>query len=180
MAHPSDARTTLARLIEITLTVQQDIRGARVGFSRRRNALELGLTSRHENSLIGFWASHAEGALAELAVSLALGLPWTGEHFLHGRDGYNPPVDVGTATEVRWSPPGSREPLLNLDAKKDKPASQYVLVVGFAPTYRLLGYIRGSDGRRNAWLVVYPEREVFRVPASELRPLEPGEPHDLV
>jgi hypothetical protein len=162
-------------MIEVTLTPEQEIRGATRGFTRQRNAVERQLRPRHRAASL--WGSHAEGACAELAGHLTLGLDWTGERFLSG-PGLVPPPDLGENTEVRWVAPTSAY-TLNIDAKRDDPDRDYVLVIGFAPVFQIIGYRRGGETRQTRWLKVYPEREVFQVPASELVPLNFGESNSL-
>jgi hypothetical protein len=160
------------QFVDVSLTVQQDIEGAVVGFRRRKHAILNDLTPRHLNS--SQWGGHAEGALAELAASLGLGLPWTGKDYLVGVGGqFEPPADVGRKVEVRWVPPPNprypREPMLNYDDRRDKDGSYYVLVQGWSPTFRLLGWVPGHEcrtGERKVW----PERVVWRFPASRLLP----------
>ena len=153
-------------MIEVTLTADQELRAARIGFKRRANALKRGLVGRHYAT--SQWEGNAEGACSELAAALALDVPWTGEHQ------FEPPFtlpDIGERTEVRWAR-RRREPRLIIDALRDKQDRLYVLVTGFAPVFLIHGLILGADARRPEWLHHYEERDVYRVPAIELRQLE--------
>lgn len=159
-------------MIEVTLTPEQELEGATEGFERQSWALRNGLKPRHLTTSL--WCAHLEGALAELACSIALNLPWTGKGFRAGA-GVEHPADVGDSIEVRQVfPPhrGTNEPLLGFDPKRDRRDRWYVLVVGFAPNYVVVGRLLGTDCMREEWKVVYPERELYRVPASALIPID--------
>jgi hypothetical protein len=155
--------------VTVTLTPEQELRAAAVGFARRRIALEQGHKSRFYGNL---WGGNIEGACAEFAVAIYTGLPWTGEPVWTVRPA-EALADVGERIEVRWVAPGRHEALLNFDARQDCDDRFYVLVRGYSPRYEILGYVLGSDARDHQ-TKTYPERTVHRVPASALKPL-PGE-----
>jgi hypothetical protein len=155
--------------VGLTLTLEQELRAADVGYRRQVNAVRHGWKPRHVGG--SRWGGHIEGACAELAGSLWTGLPWTGEKVWDVPPAERVP-DLGTNVEVRWTAPTARDLFLYLDALRDKPERFFLLVVGFAPDFEIIGWIKGENARRNSWLVVYPEREVYRVPAAELHPVE--------
>ena len=152
-------------VIEVVLTVEQHLYAARIGFARRENALRRGFTPRH-SGVASFWGGDLEGACAEYAVALLLGLPWTASEGFGAGIGLPPrerQPDVGTCTEVRWA---ERKPLLNFDSRHDHDDRRYVLVTGFAPTFAVLGWIEGRDCRDDRYRIVYPERVLYRVPTD--------------
>jgi hypothetical protein len=160
-----------AAVIDVTLTPEQQLEGAQEGFDRQAWALHHNLKPRHYTTSL--WCAHIEGALGELACSVGLEKPWTGKGF-RPVAGVEHPPDVGDNIEVRQVfPPKGREPTLNFDANRDEHARWYVLVVGFSPNFSIVGRILGTDAQREEWKVVYPERELFRVPASALMPINP-------
>lgn len=150
----------------VTIEPWDELRAAYVGFARQVNAVRRGLRPRHQGASL--WGGHIEGALAELAFCKLTGIRWTSEHAL-GLPPY--PPDCGERTEIRWVQPG-RVHYLYFDPRRDNDERVYVLVTGWSPTYTVLGSIRGVNARRQEWLFRYPERVVYRVPASALRRLE--------
>jgi hypothetical protein len=55
----------------------------------------------------------------------------------------------------------------------DKLDSIYVLVVGQCPTYRVIGWMRGRDGRRPEYEQTYGNRpRAYFVPQAALKPIE--------
>lgn len=154
----------------MSLPVRSHLEAAAVGYERQRRAVLRDGTPRHRNGSL--WGGSIESACAEQLVAGWLAKPWTGAA-LWDVPPAEPVPDVGERTEVRWVAPGP-SPTLYLDALRDKPDSFYVLVTGFAPDLRIVGYVRGEAGMRPQWRHRFPEREVFRVPASALRYLPPG------
>jgi hypothetical protein len=154
--------------MRVTLTTEDELRAAAVGYARQRIAVQHQRKPRHFGG--SRWGGHIEGACAELAGSIGLDLPWTGEEVWETPPATRVP-DLGERTEVRWVAPSRYESILNYDAARDLDDRFYVLVVGFAPTFDIVGFLRGADCRQPAWLHQYPERAVYRVPASSLRPL---------
>jgi hypothetical protein len=158
----------LCPLLIVRLTSEQELRAADVGYRRQRNAVERGFPPRHRGGSL--WGGHIEGACAELAASIAYALPWTGEEVWTV-----PPTDrvpdLGDRTEVRWVAPSRYEPTLNFDAERDLDDRYYDLVSGLAPEFTIHGHILGATARTAGLKVDYPERTVYRVPASALSPI---------
>lgn len=151
-------------MIRVELTLEQELRAARVGAKRYLNARRNGLQGRHYNG--SQWSAHIEAACSELAVALALGLPWSGEHV------FEPPYDrpdVGDNIEVRHV--GGGRLVLRMDerdlAKTDR---VWVLVTGWAPSFGVVGAWESGLVLPSSWIHEYPERSVWEIPASELRP----------
>ena len=155
--------------IPVRLSPELEIRGARAGWLRQENALLLGLTPRWKSKDSSLWTGHIEGACAELCVSLALNLPWTGEHYLAGPGAGPTPPDVGQNTEVKWSTSTSH-PTMTV-AKQDNLDRFFVLVSGYAPDYILHGFLRGHEVPNVGTWTTYTERSVWRVPAANMRDL---------
>lgn len=162
--HPTPELASYA----ITLTLEQHLRAADVGYRRRCVRLKDGYGDRHRNG--SMWEGDIEGACAELAAALYLDVPWTGEE-VFGRAARAKVPDIGTRTEVRWTAPVG-DTALWLDATKDELDRLYVLVTGWAPDFVIVGGIDGTRGTQVGRLVVFPEREVYRVGLEELTPLE--------
>jgi hypothetical protein len=156
-------------MIDFHLSVDDEIRAARIGGRRRINAYRLGQSrARHFNG--SNWGANIEGACAELAVALALGLEWTGENQ------FQPPFtlpDVGDDIEVRQVGRGNRL-VLRFDERdiSDKAERRFVLAEGWAPSFSIHGWARPAEAKRDEWRTIYPERLVWEMPATHLHPLE--------
>jgi len=161
------------RSVEVALSPEQHLEAARIGFNRQANAVSLCLRSRHAS--ISAWEGHIEGACAELAASLVTGLPWTGRDVLHtpGEPRYTGP-DIGEMTEVRWARPSKWEPRLRFAPDSDHDDRFYVLVSGWAPTLTVYGCAIGAEIRELGDMHEYPDRVVYYMPASRLRPVVVG------
>lgn len=159
--------------IKVTLTPEQHLEAATIGFNRQANAIRKALTSRHAS--ICAWEAHIEGACTELAASIVTGLPWTGRDVLHtpGQPRYTGP-DIGERTEVRWSRPSKWEPRLRFSPESDHDDRFYVLVSGWTPAFTVYGYVLGVEARELGTPHEYPDRTVLYVQASKLRPIVPG------
>jgi hypothetical protein len=158
-------------MIELRLAPTEELKAAEIGYQRQVNAVRQGFTPRHRGGSL--WGGTIESTCAELAVAIALELDWTGREVWE-----RPPVesvpDVGGSIEVRWSERGQ---FLTFDATRDKESRLYVLVSGYAPRFKLLGYMAGDRCRRPEWHHSYPERDVYRVPVEALNPIDPWVGH---
>ena len=115
-----------------------------------------------------------QGAIAELAVALALGLPWSGrfvaqlEQWLTWRHANG---DIGSV-EVRSTRSSSGHLLLQ---PGDKDGAPYLLaVVGPLPRVRLAGWLPGHAAKsRHFWRDLGPSvpRACYWVPQCQLRPI---------
>jgi hypothetical protein len=153
--------------VGVKLQRDDELAAARIGFARQENAVKRGLPPRHRGG--SRWGGHIEGACSELAASIALDLPWTGRDVL-GEPPFRDVPDLGTATEVRWSLTGSSG--LIYDPRRDHDGRIYVLVIGTAPDFTIVGYLHGQSCRRQEWLHAYPERTVYRVPTGALHQIK--------
>lgn len=112
-----------------------------------------------------------QGALAELAVSKSLKLPWDGKWLpiatwdswkLEGND-------VGKL-EVRSTDRVDGRLILH---PSDKDFSPYLLVTSdLHPTYKLIGWIYGMDGKVDKYWRNNVPRPCYMVPQSNLRSIE--------
>jgi hypothetical protein len=82
------------------------------------------------------WDNEIEGACAELAWCKYLGLFWTGVSHPKAKD--------GAGMEVRWT---QHEDGGLIVYPHDDDSSVFVLAKGFAPEYRFVGWLRGSEGK---------------------------------
>jgi hypothetical protein len=101
------------------------------------------------------------GTLGELAFARMMGIPWAG-HTTYDRKRR----DVGHY-EVRSVESGTHALLLHPD---DKPEAPYVLMVGSVTTWRMAGWVLGSEGMdQRYWRDPGTGRPAYFVPQSALR-----------
>lgn len=122
--------------MEITLTKPQFWAGIKEGVRRRVNNIERGSTHHNNSPALEGWNMDIEGACGELAFALACGLPWTGQR----SERYDvEPFQVRTTKYPRGR-------LLLYEGEPSKyPDDLFVLVVGEAPEFRIVGYCKGSE-----------------------------------
>lgn len=107
------------------------------------------------------WNSHVEGALGEVAVAKVLGRYWSPSCNV-----FRAP-DIGRNIGVRTRSKHTYDLIVRPD---DDPDCYYVLVTGIAPEYRVHGYMRGHEARRDAWWKDYGDKQLpaWFVPQSAL------------
>jgi hypothetical protein len=123
--------------VEINLNPAECNSAAGHGIKRTLDAIGRGAQNHHGMTGHG-WTEGIEGAAAELAVSKYLGVYWCG-----GGMYKNP--DVAGNLQVRWASSHHYQLIVRpLDPDED----YYVFVTGEMPNYRLHGFIKGSDAKR--------------------------------
>jgi hypothetical protein len=110
------------------------------------------------------WTRHIEGALAEIAVAKVLDRFWTGSvrTFTGG--------DVGELqVRCRIAEPMDQAKRLIVQ-QKDSPEDVFVLVVGRAPAYRVVGWIQAARAQQQVAWIQNPGNygEAFFVPQDAL------------
>ena len=134
----------------------------RVAERRNRDNLENahGLEAGRSQSL----ALHRLGCYGEIAFAVLLKVPWRGDV-----DTFKTRADVGGA-EVRTR---SKAHYDLIHRRDDDPAKRYVHVNGADPPWmEVVGWILGSEARRDCWLASHGGREAaWFVPRSALRPV---------
>lgn len=134
-----------------------------VGSKRQIEAIRQNLPDRHGYDGDG-WSIHTEGAAGEMAFAKAVGLYWNGSVNTFKREG-----DV-VGYEVRTRSRHNYELIIRPNDPDDR---IYVLVTGRSPDFRVVGWIRGRDGKRPEWLRTYGNRPAAHfVPHGALKPLE--------
>lgn len=110
------------------------------------------------------WSSDLESALAELAVARALGKYWA-----FTVNTFRTRADVGDY-EVRHTTLEDGQLIIR---PKDSPQATYILVRGFAPTYNIVGFIKGEDGMNKKY-IRNPGGlgAAFFIPEDKLKPIE--------
>lgn len=148
--------------IRLELTPAEMLLAATTGVHRNVAAIRRGLPDVAGHSGSG-WDLHVEGACGEMAVAKHLGLFWNGSinTFRSGND-------VG-AWQVRTR---SRADYDLVVRPNDKPENIFILVIGIAPVFDIIGWISGSDARRDEWKQTYGGRpEAWFVPQKNMNPM---------
>lgn len=104
-----------------------------------------------------------ESAVAELLVSVALGMPWTSNGVVPDADG----TDVGGSVSVRWTPRTSGSLIVHEDERDDIGAA---LVVGRSPNQQFMGTILVKDAKRPEWWRTDVRYPAYFVPQTALEP----------
>lgn len=112
-----------------------------------------------------------QGALAELAVARALNLPWDGKWL---------PIPIWDTWKHEGNDVGKLEirSTERFDGRlilhpNDKDFSPYVLVTSDShPTYRLVGWVYGMDGKENKYWRENVPKPCYMVPQDNLRSID--------
>lgn len=109
-----------------------------------------------------------KGAMGEMAYAKARGL------YYEPRVNTFKEADFGSNVQIRT---GAEEGHSLIIRKTDNPEHFYVLVIGSAPTFRVVGWIKGADAMAQAaWLKDWAGRsEAWFVPQSALTPFKAKE-----
>lgn len=116
------------------------------------------------------WDSEIQGACAELAFCKHYGIYWTGLTHAGARDCGN--------VDVRWASEPTHGLFVN---PQDDDKKVIVLMDGFAPTFRQVGWLYAGEGRKSEWqykratcgeyegqwVYLVPRRELYAMPIDE-------------
>jgi hypothetical protein len=145
---------------DVELSFHEMLICTHIGGVRRMSALKNGRPGRRTtHHLDAPWDIDIEAAMAEAAVAKHLNVWWSGQLG-------NLKAADASALQVRWThwPNG----FLRIIAD-DANDQNFVLVVGSQGHYRIVGYIRGADGKREEWW--RPDHDCWGVPQSAVLPL---------
>ena len=150
-------------MIEVNLTLAEMSIAAQVGVRRNLEAINKNLRGKH-----GFdgsaWTVHIEGAAGEMAVAKTFGIYWDGSVNTFKNGGDVQSYQVRTRSNIKWD-------LIVRDDDRDD--DTFILVVGQAPRFFIVGSIVGRDAKKNEFLQSYGNRpEAWFVPQSSLRKIE--------
>lgn len=151
-------------MTEVTLTWHEAAMAVEVAKLRRLASLKNGRTPSANGRKDG-WTEDMEGACAELAVAKHFRIYWGGSV-----DTFKSEPDVGHLEVRATSHPSGRLIIRHDDADDAK----FVLAVGVCPTYRLVGWLFGREGKQDRWLTDPTgsgRARAFFVPQDDLRPL---------
>jgi hypothetical protein len=148
--------------VDVCLTQSELLLGATIGAQRQIEALCQGRPDKHGFNGDDAWTVHIEGACGELAVAKVLDRYWAGTVNTFKLGG-----DVGQL-QVRTRSKNHYDLLVRDDDKDD---DIFVLVVGRAPQYRVVGWIRGKDAKCATFQQLYGSRPLaYFVPQTVLTP----------
>jgi hypothetical protein len=161
-------------MIEVTLTHGEIIVASALGLAREQEALRLGMVDPraiNEGVRYGHWSAHVEGCLGELACCKALGVFFpatinTGKSI----------ADIPPNLEIKTRPDSGTRPhdrkLIIRD--NDIDSRIFVLVLGAAPTYRIMGWIKCAEAKKHDDWKFDPngQGEAWWVPVEALKPLD--------
>lgn len=150
----------------ITLTMAEVLQGATVGTMRHMESVSRGEQHKpplkpQDNGLM----LHIEGACGEIAYAKARGI------YFEPRINSYKGADFGLNVQVRTRSDPSYDLLIR---DNDNPEHFYVLVTGMAPTYTVVGWIKGADAMMQpAWRKDWGGRgEAWFVPQLALTPFK--------
>lgn len=124
----------------IELTPDEVHTAALHGLFRRAQKIA-GKRSPRKQMMRSSWDDEVEGACAELAFCKWRGVYWTGLSQLRARD--------GGEFEVRYTHHEGNGGLIIYEHDIDDRV--FVLIDGYAPRFRLVGWLRGRDGKRDEY-----------------------------
>ena len=152
--------------MKVVLTPSEVYHGAAVGMNRRVESMRLGLKS----GPVGFnsrgrWEIDLEGALAEMAVAKGMDLYWAARV-----NTFKTLPDIDPYIEVRSGRPSGSMLIVRPNDHMD---SAYVLAVGAAPVYNILGWLWGREAMKPEFEYDKNGRApAYFVPKTKLRPIE--------
>lgn len=147
----------------VRLTWYELFLASSIGLKRHIEALQQNRHDRHGFKGDG-WGIHIEGAAGEMAAAKTLNRYYSGSVNTFQDGGDVGSLQVRTRSEASYD-------LIVRDGDKDEDI--FVLVVGVAPEFEVIGWIKGCDAKRPEWRQTHGRRPAaYFVPQSALRPME--------
>lgn len=146
--------------IKIKLNKSEMFQAALVGVMRQIDNLFVGRKDAYGAGKKNGWDMHIQGASGEMAFAKYRDKYWTGNLGDLKAD------DVGK-TQVRTTASSYKKLILH---NRDPDDRAFVLVAGIAPSFEILGWIWGKDGKkREYWADPVGGRPAYFVPKEVLR-----------
>lgn len=153
--------------VVVTLTRQEAVQASYGGVHRRLRAIFRGRQARYGRGDGDEWESDVQACAAELAVAKALDRYWADSAEL------DPDGDVGSLpphVHVRHTPLAAGRLILR---PTDPDDGVFVLVTGELPTFEVVGWLGGREGKVGEPVDVGNGRPpCWMVPRAALRPIE--------
>ena len=141
---------------------------AMVGLMRQIDAIRKGLPDAHGCNPEDGWDAHVGGACGEMALAKTLDVYWDCSVNTFKSQG-----DVG-GREVRTRSKHDYDLIVRESDPEDR---TYWLVTGVAPNFRVHGWIKGDEARRDEWWKNHGGRGyAWFVPQQSLWPIESATP----
>ena len=151
---------------QVTLTNYELFAAAIVGVRRHIEALQDGLTPNAGFDGEG-WEIHIQGACGEQAYAKYEDRFWSGSVNTFKSGG-----DVGL-TQIRTRSKSDYDLIVR---EADRDDDYFVLVIGTAPTFKIVGWIQAKDAKQPQYLKEYGGRPpAFFIPQAKLQPFEVGQ-----
>lgn len=149
---------------EVTLAWSEVLIATNVGIMRQIQNLRDKRNDRYGCDPENGWTIHIEGACGEMAVAKLFRKFWSGAIG-------NLKADDVDNYQVRTT---SKENYRLIIHPKDADDKAFILAIGLAPTYNVVGWIFGRDAKQEKFWCdpTCLNRHAFFVPQSELRPLD--------
>jgi hypothetical protein len=156
--------------VAFTLTSTELLTGAIYGIMRRVSAIHRNRVARYgEPGSDQLWQIDIDSALAEMTVAKYLDRYW--EPLMPNGKVDAVKGDVGALSQVR----SIRRPTDRLIVHPDdNDLATFYLVYCNAPTYTILGWIRGRDAKQHEWWETFTGRPAYFVPQNALNPCDQG------
>lgn len=149
--------------MRVKLEPYELIQAALVGSHRHVSSIAKGLEDKY-GAEKGGWNLHLEGACGELAFAKAADAFWSGSVDTFSKGGDVGKVQIRTRSKPEYD---------LIVRAKDRDEDLFVLVVGVAPEYEVVGAIRGGDAKQDRWEKSYGGRpSAWFVPKDELLPFD--------
>ena len=150
-------------MIEAQLTNAEMMMGVRIGEARQEKAILRKYKDKHGFERAG-WTEHIEGCFGEILISKHLGVYWGGN-----LDSFKD-ADILRRVQVKTRSKHKYDLVFRPDDNEDH---VFVLVTGKCPNYRLHGFMRGFDCKREDWWKNPGDRPyAWFVPKEALQPIE--------
>jgi hypothetical protein len=159
-------KDTIMKDITPSLTTMEMFSAACHGCMRRINAVKQNKSVPYGDPKLNKWGLDIESCASEMIVGKYLNQFWH-QTILLGND--KAPCDVGENVEVRHTP--------RLDGRlivyeRDKDASYFVSVVGAFPEYKIVGWMKGEDAKKDKYWWADAKYPAWFVDQCDLNPPE--------
>lgn len=147
----------------VSLTKAESMQCVVLGGARRIQSKFKGERDSHGMRGVGAWDNDIEGAMCEMAMAKLMGV------YFDPTVGTYKGADLGEKIQVRGtSYKGGKLIVRENDAEDEI----FVLMVKAFPRFRLVGWMRGADARRDAWFEDGGNKrpKAWFVPQAELHP----------